>query len=277
MTNLTLSYLFIRAGHIYPSVSRVPAGSFRVSIIHQTLTWTTWSLTCVHDHSYACAYTWGFGAHWHCDSESAQHFWPKKYLNLLLCSWWGSNLGSPDLESDTLPTEPPHHPSNDCKSVLTGLSSEELSRLQQIQNSAARLVFKKSRLDYTTPLLLELHWLPVKYRIEYKIATFAFHHFNSTLPPYLNTYLPLSPPTNPPVLSGLVVKDSFLFPEQTPPYTVHNTYISVPHTQASKPTHTKKCDNTQWSSGKRSEGYWHGHQDSSISVKSIFLIGTSCG
>ena len=33
---------------------------FHVSVIHQTLTWTTGSLTCVH-HSYACAYTWGLG------------------------------------------------------------------------------------------------------------------------------------------------------------------------------------------------------------------------
>ena len=62
-----------------------------------------------------------------------------------------------------------------CSSVLAGLSSDELSRLQRIQNNsefaegvrAARLVFQKSRRDrYTTPLLLEQHWLPVKCRIE---------------------------------------------------------------------------------------------------------------
>ena len=32
----------------------VHAGSFGVSAIHRTLTWTTWSLTCVRDYSYAC-------------------------------------------------------------------------------------------------------------------------------------------------------------------------------------------------------------------------------
>ena len=36
-------------------------GSPHVSIIHQTLTWTTGSLTCVHDHSYACSYKRGLG------------------------------------------------------------------------------------------------------------------------------------------------------------------------------------------------------------------------
>ena len=37
------------------------AGSFRVSAIHQTLTWTTGSLSCVRDHSCVCAYTQGLG------------------------------------------------------------------------------------------------------------------------------------------------------------------------------------------------------------------------
>ena len=39
----------------------VHAGSFHVSIIHQTLTWTTGSLSCVHDHSCACLYVRGLG------------------------------------------------------------------------------------------------------------------------------------------------------------------------------------------------------------------------
>ena len=36
-------------------------GSFHVSVIHQTLTWTIGSLTCVRDHSCVCVYTWGLG------------------------------------------------------------------------------------------------------------------------------------------------------------------------------------------------------------------------
>ena len=38
---------------------KVHAGSFRVSVIHRTLTWTTSSLTCVRDHYYACVNTRG--------------------------------------------------------------------------------------------------------------------------------------------------------------------------------------------------------------------------
>ena len=74
-------------------VLHMHAGSFRVSVIHRTLTWSTGSLMCVRDHSYACVHT---------DSESAQHFF--------LCFWWVLNLGSLDLDSDALPTGPPRHP-----------------------------------------------------------------------------------------------------------------------------------------------------------------------
>ena len=40
-----------------------------------------------------------------------------------------------------------------------------------------------------TPLLKELHWLPVKYCIQYKLTTLAFRHFDGTLPPYLSSSL----------------------------------------------------------------------------------------
>ena len=65
--------------YIDPSVSDVHAGSFPVSVIHQTLTWTTGSLTCVHDHSYACVYTQGLGTptlsqYNIFDSEKLTHF-----------------------------------------------------------------------------------------------------------------------------------------------------------------------------------------------------------
>ena len=47
---------------------KVHAGSFRVSITHRTLTWTTGYLTCAPAHSYACVYTRGLGT-----STAIQH------------------------------------------------------------------------------------------------------------------------------------------------------------------------------------------------------------
>ena len=54
-----------------PPNLQVHAGSFRVTVFHRTLTWTTGSLPCVLDHSYACVYTRGVG---HTVSESTQPF-----------------------------------------------------------------------------------------------------------------------------------------------------------------------------------------------------------
>ena len=76
-----------------------------------------------------------------------------------------------------------------CNSILDGLPSEQISRLQRVQNNAARLVLKKRRREHVTPLLKQLHWLPIAFRTQYKLAIFAFRHFDGSLPPYLSSAL----------------------------------------------------------------------------------------
>ena len=51
-----------------------------------------------------------------------------------------------------------------CNSILAGLPLKQISRLQSVQNNAAKLVLRKSNFDHVTPLLQELHWLPIKFR-----------------------------------------------------------------------------------------------------------------
>ena len=81
-----------------------------------------------------------------------------------------------------------------CNSLLAGLPTTELQRLQRILNSAARVIFKARKHEHVSPLLFKLHWLPVTARITYKIATLAYRHFEGTLPSYLScslqTYVP---------------------------------------------------------------------------------------
>ena len=80
--------------------------SFRVPVIHRTLTtWTTGSLTCVLDHSYACIiYTRWLGT-----PTASQHniFDSETLVFLVLLT--GVELGSWNVKSDVLPTEPPRH------------------------------------------------------------------------------------------------------------------------------------------------------------------------
>jgi hypothetical protein len=74
-----------------------------------------------------------------------------------------------------------------CNAILAGLPEDKIARLQRIQNSAARLVMCRSKRFSATALLRSLHWLPVKARIEYKIASLCHQCLNNNkMPSYLS-------------------------------------------------------------------------------------------
>eukprot|EP00745_Piridium_sociabile_P012062 TRINITY_DN18726_c0_g1_i1.p1 TRINITY_DN18726_c0_g1~~TRINITY_DN18726_c0_g1_i1.p1 ORF type:complete len:1158 (-),score=142.61 TRINITY_DN18726_c0_g1_i1:196-3669(-) len=81
-----------------------------------------------------------------------------------------------------------------CNSLLAGYPQKLLRPLQQVQNSAAKLIFKARKSQHCTPLLRELHWLPIEQRIKYKTSCLCFHIISGTAPQYLsdlvNIYVP---------------------------------------------------------------------------------------
>ena len=76
-----------------------------------------------------------------------------------------------------------------CNSLLAGIPQYLLDKLQRVQNCAAKVCLRKRKSDHVTPLLKALHWLPVKDRIDYKIATICFKHFQGTSPHYISELL----------------------------------------------------------------------------------------
>ena len=72
-----------------------------------------------------------------------------------------------------------------CNSILYGLPDMQINKLQRIQNSAARLVTHAQKYDHITPILYELHWLPIKVRIQYKILSLTFLSLQGLGPTYL--------------------------------------------------------------------------------------------
>src|SRR4029434_10404852 len=63
-----------------------------------------------------------------------------------------------------------------CNALLTGLPACVEKPLQMIQNTAARLVFNQPKRAHVTPLLIELHWLPVAARIKFKSFILAYSY-----------------------------------------------------------------------------------------------------
>ena len=72
-----------------------------------------------------------------------------------------------------------------CNSVLHGVSGRLLRKLQTVQNAAARVVTRSRKFDHITPVLNELHWLPVVQRVRFKLALTVFKCLNGLAPSYL--------------------------------------------------------------------------------------------
>ena len=72
-----------------------------------------------------------------------------------------------------------------CNSILYGMSDGLLRKVQSIQNAAARLVTGARRCDHITPVLRQLHWLPVRQRVEYKVACLVHQSLAGQTPAYI--------------------------------------------------------------------------------------------
>ena len=72
-----------------------------------------------------------------------------------------------------------------CNSLLYGLPDCSLSRLQRILNTAAHILCKIPKFDHITKTLLDLHWLPIKQRILFKILILTYQAYHTTAHKYL--------------------------------------------------------------------------------------------
>ena len=71
-----------------------------------------------------------------------------------------------------------------CNSLFYNITERELTKLQGVQNCLARVVTKSPRFCHITPLLKSLHWLPIRYRIKFKICSLTYQALTSGQPSY---------------------------------------------------------------------------------------------
>ena len=79
-----------------------------------------------------------------------------------------------------------------CSDILVGLPDVDISKMQCIQNIAAKMVVLNDvamKDSNSRSILVKLHWLPICRRIEYKILTQVHKCLSSGVPEYLNKLL----------------------------------------------------------------------------------------
>ncbi len=73
-----------------------------------------------------------------------------------------------------------------CNSLLYGVAGVDTDRLQRVQDTLARVVTRSGPFAHAPPLLKSLHWLPIKFRINFKVK---IKTLQSEKPSYLHNIL----------------------------------------------------------------------------------------
>ena len=103
-------------------------------------------------------------------NSAIHHYLPKDVTQKLLCAFVLSRLDY-------------------CISLLVGCPKYLLSKLQKVQDNAAKLIFRTSRSAHITPMLHSLHWLPIEQKIKYKLFLLCFKIISHQTPIYLSEHL----------------------------------------------------------------------------------------
>jgi hypothetical protein len=84
---------------------------------------------------------------------------------------------------------------DNLNSILFGTHGYLLDKLQLLQNRAARVITGVGATEHITPVLSSLHWLPIRYRINYKILLLVYKALHHQGPKYIQDLLKLYEPT----------------------------------------------------------------------------------
>ena len=125
-------------------------------------------------------------------------------------------------------------------SLLIGLPTSEINRLQRLQNAAARLVRQAKRHDHITPILQSLHWLPVSQRIIYKTLILTFKAIHNLAPSYIQDLIHRHQPSRTLRSASLNLLQQLSLP-RTSSYGGRAFSITAPSLWNKLPTHLRGC------------------------------------
>ena len=79
-----------------------------------------------------------------------------------------------------------------CNSLLYGLPECVIGKLQWVQNIAAKLLLNLGKHDSPLLAMFKLHWLPIRFRLDYKLALLRFKCHKDKAPKYLGELLSIN-------------------------------------------------------------------------------------
>ena len=80
-----------------------------------------------------------------------------------------------------------------CNTLLFGLPKYQLDCLQKVQNAVGRVIFQITKFGHISPALIDLHWFPVSFRVQFKLLLFVLKSLHNQSPSYINDLLSLKP------------------------------------------------------------------------------------
>ena len=129
-----------------------------------------------------------------------------------------------------------------CNSLLIGAPNSVIQLMQKVQNTAARLILRAPRYQNCTPLLQQLHWLPISEQIKYNTTCMCYNTITGSAPSYLSELLHLYSPSR----SLCSSSDTRMlkiqrFNRKNPWLRIFSHFQWPPHLEQSPPRHQALC------------------------------------
>ena len=128
-----------------------------------------------------------------------------------------------------------------CNALLYGLPKTLLGRVQRIHHNAARVVTKTPPREHITPVMKDLHWLPVHYRSIYKILLCTHKALHGLPPKYISKLITVRQRT------GMTLRSEEAIVLEVPPkphlpsYGDRAFYIAAPVLWNALPAYVRKA------------------------------------